>query len=572
MHHLRTLLTSTLVILLWSATHAQVVINEISYNPPEGGTDSLEYIELLNAGDTPVNLNGWYFQSGIEDTLPDITLGPGEYFVTAVSAQAMQSVFGITVHQWVDGGLNNNGELLWLVDENGSFIDSVRYDDADPWVAEPDGNGPSLELISATLDNGDGASWKASEWLTGVTINGIDLRGTPGAENIPGGTQGPAATINIIDFAFNPNIVVVKVGDIVRWVNDSPTAHNVNGSQGIFPGNPESFGSGAPAVGPWTYDFQFTIPGTYQYQCDPHAGMGMTGTVYVYDPNGYTEFPLDVLRTVNGNGQAYFDNVRTTVTGIVHGGNFQPSGYSFYAIDETNTGINVFSFDPGALLVTDGDRVEVQGRIDQFNGLLEIIPDAIFVLESGQSRVAPADVDEVTESLEGSYLFVDELIADSITNVGAGGYNLHATTSSGKHVLIRIDADVPGLPDSDDDLFGEWLQVYGIGTQFDSSLPFTEGYQVLALELEIIIDAVDRLDPSRVRMFPNPVVDALRLETDLVMERITIYDPTGRVVRTLEPSHTEARIGMAGLPAGWYVVRVGTAEGEWSARILKIGE
>src|SRR5690606_32360940 len=111
-------------------------------------------------------------------------------------------------------------------------IDSVRYDDADPWVAEPDGNGPSLELISATLDNGDGASWKASEWLTGVTINGIDLRGTPGAENIPGGTQGPAATINIIDFAFNPNIVVVKVGDIVRWVNDSPTAHNVNGSQG----------------------------------------------------------------------------------------------------------------------------------------------------------------------------------------------------------------------------------------------------------------------------------------------------------------------------------------------------
>ena len=34
----------------------------------------------------------------------------------------------------------------------------------------------------------------------------------------------------------------------------------------------ESLGSG------WTYSHVFTIPGTYNYQCDPHAGMGMIGS------------------------------------------------------------------------------------------------------------------------------------------------------------------------------------------------------------------------------------------------------------------------------------------------------
>jgi len=30
--------------------NAQVVINEIMYNPPESGNDSLEYVEIYNPG------------------------------------------------------------------------------------------------------------------------------------------------------------------------------------------------------------------------------------------------------------------------------------------------------------------------------------------------------------------------------------------------------------------------------------------------------------------------------------------------------------------------------------------
>ena len=51
----------------------------------------------------------------------------------------------------------------------------------------------------------------------------------------------------------------------------------MNGTQATFPNNPQGFGN---AIGTgWTFQWVFTIPGTYNYQCDPHAGMGMTGII-----------------------------------------------------------------------------------------------------------------------------------------------------------------------------------------------------------------------------------------------------------------------------------------------------
>lgn len=179
----QTFYTLLLTFLAVTCVHAQVIINEISYNSPESGNDSLEYIELYNAGNTHEDLTGWHFTSGIEDTLPTVHLSPGQYFVTAINSKAMLGVFNINTHQWSGGALNNSGELIVLVDASGNLIDSVRYEDGDPWPLEADGMGPSLELTNPASDNNDGSNWHASTRSTGVTINGIDVRGTPGTQN-----------------------------------------------------------------------------------------------------------------------------------------------------------------------------------------------------------------------------------------------------------------------------------------------------------------------------------------------------------------------------------------------------
>jgi predicted extracellular nuclease len=57
--------------------------------------------------------------------------------------------------------------------------------------------------------------------------------------------------------------------------------HNVNGSLATYPGNPVGFINGPAASGMWTYQFVFNTPGSYTYQCDPHAAGGMVATVVV---------------------------------------------------------------------------------------------------------------------------------------------------------------------------------------------------------------------------------------------------------------------------------------------------
>ncbi len=542
---------------------AQVIINEISYNPPESGTDSLEYIELFNAGGSTVNLAGWYFTSGVEDTLPNVDLPPGGYFVTAIKASAMQTVFGITVHQWSGNALNNSGEKIILVDAAANVIDSVQYDDADPWPVEADGSGPSLELRDPGLDNSDGANWQVSGAGTGVILNGFEVSGTPGAENSGGGGGGPAVTIEAAHLDFTPQHAVVKIGDLVRWVNNEAIPHNVNGTQAIYLGNPEDIYSGDPMIGPWQFDYTPNTAGLYHYQCDVHVGQGMTGTLSVYNPLTYTDFPLSHLRLADANGSHIFDGVPTRVTGVVHGINFLPSGYSFYVIDENNVGINVFSPTPGSYTVTEGDKVMVSGVIDQFNGLLEIIPDAIDVLATNQPLLNPLDVAQVDESLEGSLVTCYPFTIDSIVATGSSGYNMFTTHQSGNKVLIRVDADL-----GYDSISLTMMEaVIGVGSQFDPSFPYTDGYQIQAFFL-FFGEGLAFLDQGSILMNPNPVSDQLYLNSEIEMDRIDLYGMDGRLMKNQIVHAKQEQMDVSDLLPGWYIIKVSTGEGLWTSKVI----
>ena len=64
------LLCVTLACLPLVPARAQVVINEIFYHAPDDLED-LQYLELHNTGDQPVDLSGWSFTKGVKHRFPD---------------------------------------------------------------------------------------------------------------------------------------------------------------------------------------------------------------------------------------------------------------------------------------------------------------------------------------------------------------------------------------------------------------------------------------------------------------------------------------------------------------------
>lgn len=195
---------------------ANLVITEIMYNPPEAGTDSLEFIELYNLGNT-INLQGFYFSSGVEFVFPSTTMTNGQYILVAYKASAIQHTFGKTALQWTSGGLNNTGEALTLRDVYGNIIDDVTYADSAPWDSLADGYGPSLTLCDPNSNNALAINWKASSEFAAVNAAGDSIYATP-----LGGCVNPPTVAN---FEANPtNIIEGQHVQFTDLSTNNPTA------------------------------------------------------------------------------------------------------------------------------------------------------------------------------------------------------------------------------------------------------------------------------------------------------------------------------------------------------------
>ncbi|MCB9335507.1 MAG: lamin tail domain-containing protein [Flavobacteriales bacterium] len=159
-----------------------LVISEIMYNPPEAGTDTLEFIEIYNNDANPVDLTN-YTLAGVTYTFPSVILNPGEFYVVAVNSGAFNNVFGSMPDGVFTGGLSNGGEFVTIKNASGNLVDSVRYYTSAPWPTDPNAQGPSLVLCDVNADNNDGNNWNASVIGTGVIINGKEVKASPGAAN-----------------------------------------------------------------------------------------------------------------------------------------------------------------------------------------------------------------------------------------------------------------------------------------------------------------------------------------------------------------------------------------------------
>ena len=154
--------------------------DSIFNNSEESGIiNPADWVELYNPTNESIAIGWWEFKDG-DDThvfiIPENqVLESGAYLVLCKDSLAFNDNFP-NVSNFIgefDFGLNGGGELVRLFDAEELPVDSVNYDDSSPWPLEPDGNGPTLELIHPSLDNDLGVNWATSD------NNG----GTPGMVN-----------------------------------------------------------------------------------------------------------------------------------------------------------------------------------------------------------------------------------------------------------------------------------------------------------------------------------------------------------------------------------------------------
>ncbi|MEQ6388084.1 CehA/McbA family metallohydrolase [Bacillaceae bacterium S4-13-58] len=199
---------------------------------------------------------------------------------------------------------------------------------------------------------------------------------------------------------------------------------------------------------------------------------------------------IESVRATDADGNLERDGDLVTIEGIatVDQGVLS-SRTDFYIQDET-AGINIFKFSDLGLDINAGDRVRVTGTLDQYNGLAELVPDSaddVTVVDSGNALPEPveksiAELEDfhVVEHLEGSLVKVEgELttIGTNSTLIDEEGNNFTVRNGNGQVSFADYEA-------------GDYISVTGIVSQYDSSSPYTDGYQIFPREQSDIADVV----------------------------------------------------------------------------------
>ncbi len=118
----------------------------------------------------------------------------------------------------------------------------------------------------------------AVQALLAVVLTLIPLLGYPGGSRDASGAAQSGATVEVqvVDFAFEPAMVMIEAGDTVTWTNTGNRPHTITADDG-------SFDSGRLDPGE-QFSFTFNEPGTFTYVCGFHPEM--QGSVMVAEGEG----------------------------------------------------------------------------------------------------------------------------------------------------------------------------------------------------------------------------------------------------------------------------------------------
>jgi hypothetical protein len=265
-------------------------------------------------------------------------------------------------------------------------------------------------------------------------------------------------------------------------------------------------------------------------------------------PAPFPFYSIATINTENSAGLADSIGVNCGISGTVVGIDRRDIGYEFTIIDMSSgsqEGITVFSTTDLSYYPTptEGDSLIIEGTVSQFNGLTQIDPISINLNSTGKTIPVSISTNTLGENTESKWINLTSNFV-SLSTSGSGSFNINITNGIDT-LIMRIDSDT----DIDDTLTAQMLpilpgdticNIIGIGGQFDSSSPYTEGYQILPMrwtDLNICRLPVgitkQEIEEFTFNLVPNPSNGQFEIRTlgfKNSMVNITVRDLNGRII------------------------------------------
>jgi MYXO-CTERM domain-containing protein len=197
--------------------------------------------------------------------------------------------------------------------------------------------------------------------------------------------------------------------------------------------------------------------------------------------------PIRDTRVQETDGRLRWVGHSAKIRGVVTGqqGVFASARIDFSVVDDSDTGIRIFSFDePPAFPIRVGDIVEATGELVQFSGIAELAGDNLsfeIVGEGGAVETTTVTIQELLtrgEELESRVVHIADVeFAEPSTNWPGPDRdgNIRITDPSGGQLVVRIvtSNDLSGMSAPQ---YG--FHITGIVGQFPAMGEFLGGYQI----------------------------------------------------------------------------------------------
>ena len=411
-------------------------------------------------------------------------------------------------------------------------------------IYNPTANAVSLSGYTV-YQSGNGGSY-TNTFTTSATI-------ASGGVYMIAANQSDASILAVADTAMAYPSIAHFNGDDAMILTYGTDTIDVIGVPGVDPGTSWTVGTGSTAnhtlvrmasIGAGSTDWTTgaTEWDVYAQNTWTYMGTHTSNCIYVAPaPTFDSVVAINTITGVDASGVADSLGTMKWIKGIVTSIDFDGNGgYSFYVTDGTD-GINIYNFADQSGYTTPmmGDSLFLHGEVDQFNGLTELFVDSIYLANSGNTLPAPTVVTALGESTESELIqLVGFTLADATQWPASGSANVDITNGTDT-MTMRIDSDT--------DIDGSTapvgtFDVTGIGSQYDSSSPYDEGYQIFPRQLTDIfvypfiptytIDQVDNTDadgvPDSLNVYCKVVgvVHGVDMQGSATAVSFTVHDGT----------------------------------------------